>query len=223
MAIAKGDIWLFLDDDVILEPTFIAEVITVYHPGVTGVSGVVTNYQRPPLRRLLWEVTFLRGPFLDDRQRVYWKADRLQDGTPIRVRQLGGGLMSFRAEAIRNLPFDTHLTGACPGEDIDFCAALPKGSILLIAPRARLVHKRSPEGRASAHWLSLHAQVSSYMRERHWRYGLRNNLCFLWLNVGYGLAATLSSLKRMSFQPWHAWRRGIQEGVQIAAGKVQKG
>ena len=96
------------------------------------------------------------GPFRDERQRVYRDAGRLLDARPIRVRQLGGGLMSFRASKIRNQLFDTNLTGACPGEDIEFCAGLPREWVLRIAPKARLIHNRSPESqdlRAGSAWM----------------------------------------------------------------------
>ena len=120
MRVAQGDIWLFLDDDVLLEPDFIEKILEAYDPNVTGVSGIITNYSAPALRQRLWEVIFQVGPFRDERQRVYRDAGRLLDARPIRVRQLGGGLMSFRATKIRNQLFDTNLTGACPGEDIEF-------------------------------------------------------------------------------------------------------
>lgn len=214
---ATGDVWLFLDDDVILESTFIEELLAAYAPDVIGVSGIVTNYTPPPFGQLLWETVFLRGPFLDDRMRVYRNADELRTGLPVTVRQFGAGLMSFKACAIKNLRFDPALTGASPGEDIDFCARLPEGSLLVIAPKARLFHKRSPEGRANAHWLTLHAQVNRYMRDRHWKHGLFNNLCYLWLNMGYAGAAALSCLKRMSREPWRSWRGGAEKGAAIAA------
>ena len=126
--------------------------------------------------------------------------------------------MSFRASAIRNHRFGANLTGACPGEDIDFCAGLPKESVLLIAPRARLIHNRSPECRDPTHWISVVAQVASYMRERHWKAGFWNDLCYAWLNGGYALAAAFSSLKNGSAAPWKAWREGIRRGKQIARG-----
>jgi glycosyltransferase involved in cell wall biosynthesis len=220
MKSATGDIWLFLDDDVVLEPDFIEEILAAYQPGIAGVSGIITNYHRPPLGHLIWETVFMRGPFHDDRQCVYWNSGRMKDRPPIRVRQMGGGLMSFRADAIRGLRFDTNLTDACPGEDIEFCANLPKESVFLITPRARLVHNRSPEGRASKHWLLVHTQVSYYMRERHSRGGLWNNLCFQWLKMGYALAAGLSSLKRLSLEPWQAWQSGARRGLELANGKM---
>ncbi len=218
MDMAQGAVWLFLDDDVLLEPEFIQKLLAAYGPGVTGVSGVITNYSSPPIFRRLWEFLFEVGPFRDDRQSVYRKAENLRNTPPIRVRKLGGGLMSFRAERIRGLRFDENLHGACFGEDIDFCARLPRNRVLLITPQARLVHKRSPEGRNPVHWLDLHAQGANYMRQRHWRMGIWNNLCFAWLNVGYALAATLSSVRRISLEPWKAWRQGAKRG-RLLGGK----
>src|SRR6516225_2305663 len=75
MTIADGDIWLFLDDDVYLEPDFIEHLLRASHP--------------------------------------------------IRVHRLGGGLMSFRAEFVRDERFDENLdrslSGVSDGEDVDFC------------------------------------------------------------------------------------------------------
>ena len=218
MAIAKGDIWLFLDDDVLLEPDFIERILEAYSSGVTGVSGIITNYSVPPFRQRIWEKVFQAGPFRDDRQRIYRDAGRLRGAKPIRVRQFGGGLMSFRASAIRDHRFDPNLTGASPGEDIDFCAGLANESLLLIAPKARLIHNRSPESRDSTPWFSVDAQVAKYMYERHWKRGIWNNLCYARLTAGYAIVAGLSSLKNRSTAPWKAWREGVRKGMRIALG-----
>src|SRR5258708_7249400 len=44
MGRAQGDIWLFLDDDVVLEANFLEELLAVYeqHPHVSGVSGIIS-------------------------------------------------------------------------------------------------------------------------------------------------------------------------------------
>ena len=216
---ARGDIWLFLDDDVLLESNFIEEILKAYDSSVSGVSGIITNYSVPRLKQRLWEALFQLGPFRDERQLIYRRAGTLQGEKPIRVRQFGAGLMSFRASMIRNHRFDPNLTGASPGEDIDFCAGLPRESVLLIAPRARLIHNRSPEGRDPTHWVTVSAQVASYMRERHWKRGIWNNMCFAWLKTGYAILAAYSSLRKLSSAPWRAWREGIRRGKQIAMGQ----
>jgi glycosyltransferase involved in cell wall biosynthesis len=213
---ASGDIWVFLDDDVILEPEYIAELVRAYSPEITGVSGIFTNYTRPILSRRLFENVFVKGAFHDDRQHIYWHANRLRDGKPQRVKQFTGAVMSFRASAAGALRFDANLTGASIAEDIDFCARLPRGAVLAIAPKARLFHKRSAIGRAAGHWLEEHAQSSAYMRGRNWNRGLRDDICFAWLQVGYAVMALIGSLKRRSLEPFRAWRRGKARGYKLA-------
>lgn len=215
---ACGDVWLFLDDDVLLDANFIEEIARAYKEGITGVSGIITNYSAPPLRQRLWEAVFQIGPFRDERQIVYRRANQIDDCDSIRVRQFTGALMSFRSSAVRNHRFDTNMTGACPGEDIDFCAGLPKESVLVIAPKARLVHNRSREARDPTHWISVAAQVASYMHERHWKKDPWNKLCYAWLISGYVVLGVFSSVRSKSLAPWRAWREGIRRGKKIARG-----
>jgi glucosyl-dolichyl phosphate glucuronosyltransferase len=214
---ATGDIWLFLDDDVILEPQYVEEILLAYSRDVAGVSGIITNYTVPPISRRLFEKVFVRGAFSDDRQPIYWHANDLRSQGPQRVRQFGCGVMSFRAELVRNLRFDPQLTGCSLAEDIDFCARLPRGSVLLIAPNARLFHKRSAVGRAPAHWLDGHAQSSTYMRVRNWHRGLGDDLCFAWLQVGYAFMAIIGALKRRSLEPFQAWAQGRARGRNLGS------
>src|ERR1051326_8998788 len=49
--LARGDVILFLDDDVILEPDFIERMLEPYFDAaVGGVGGVITNYDPPAAR-----------------------------------------------------------------------------------------------------------------------------------------------------------------------------
>ncbi|MFZ0745721.1 MAG: glycosyltransferase, partial [Terracidiphilus sp.] len=216
---AAGDLWVFLDDDVILEPQYIEEIVRAYTPEIAGVSGIITNYSVPPFSRRLFERLFVRGAFSDDRQPIYWHANDLRFKGPQKVRQFGCGVMSFRATVVRNLRFDPNLTGGSLAEDIDFCARLPRDSKLVIAPNARLIHKRSAIGRPTDHWLDAHSQSSSYMRQRNWHRGLGDDLSFAWLRVGYTVMAMIGSVKRGSLGPFRAWRRGATRGRALGSGK----
>jgi GT2 family glycosyltransferase len=124
--------------------------------------------------------------------------------------------MSFRADAIRKMKFDENLREVSEGEDIHFCARLGTNAVLLIAPRARLVHNQSPSGRERAHWLARQARGLSYLYRRNWRRGVKNRLCYLWLNVGYALTASLASLRRASLEPWRSLLAGLREGTRAA-------
>lgn len=206
--------WLFLDDDVLLEPDFIEKILEPYSDGVAGVSGIVTNYSAPPALQRWWERIFLHGPFYDERQTVYRAAQELRASEPVKVRQFGGGLMSFKAKAIRHMQFDENLTGACPGEDVEFCAWL-KGKNLVINPKARLIHNRTETSRDETHWIAVDAQVAAYMRKRHWK-GLWAGICYAWLNAGYFALTGFSAAKKRSLGPLKAWRAGVRRGKALA-------
>jgi GT2 family glycosyltransferase len=219
MDAANGEILLFLDDDVSLEKTFLEEILAAYerNPSAVGVSGVFTNYKAPSWMFRCWTRMFHHGPFWDERQSVYWNADRLRRSKPIHTTKFTGALMSFRAQTVRGLRFDENVR-ATSAEDVDFCARIPrkKGDVLLMAPRARLLHKLSSPGRSRKHWLYTETERAYYLYTRNWKHGLKNRLCLGWLTFGYCLAATCSSLRRGSLEPWRAVIRGIQLGKEEA-------
>lgn len=220
IAVAHGDVWLFLDDDVILESDFVEQLLAVYRdrPCVGGVSGVICNYPRPPVMSRIWNSIFARGPFRDERQPIYWNANRLRNSPPITVRRFGAGLMSFRADAVRGKFFDENLHGVSEGEDVDFCSRLDPGTTLLIAPRARLQHNHSLVGRLRDHWLRRSARGNVFLYRKNWHRGLVNRLCYAWLWVGYCLVATVASLRRRSLDPCRALRNGTREATQAVLG-----
>jgi len=213
MKMATAEVWVFLDDDVILEPDFLEELLKAYGsaPGLTGVSGVITNYSPPPVWQRTWNIIFRRGPFHDERQPIYWRAERLRQADPIPVKSFTGALMSFRASAVRDLGFDENLSGVSEGEDVDFCCRLPEGARLVICPRARLAHMLSPEGRAKNHWLRRMVLGTHFLYWKNWRRGVMNRIWFLWLNVGCGLLASVASVRRVSLTPWRDFLAGVTE------------
>jgi GT2 family glycosyltransferase len=170
---------------------------------------------RPSLVFRLWNWLFVRGPFYDDRQPIYWNASSLSRSAPLEVKALGAGLMAFRASVVKQHRFDQKLVGAEPAEDIDFCTRLHRK--LLINPAARSSHRRDLAGRQNCYWLHLHAQAAYYLYARNWKFGIRNRFYLGWLTVGYGLVATLAAIRRRSLQPWRSLASGIRRASVIAA------
>ena len=214
ITMSSGDVLLFLDDDEILERDFIAEILTVYaaDPTVGGVSGVVTNYPLPSLGLRIIGRIFWRGAFRDERQPIYWNADRLREHPPIEVKKFGSGVMSVKRAVLGTERFDEALTGLPPGEDVDLCCRLAARTRLVITPRARLINVMSTTGRARPHWLETDAQAMHYLYRRNWTSGLGNRIAFAWLNLGYVLFSAAACLRRRSLEPWRALRAGIARG-----------
>ena len=203
MKVADGDVWLFLDDDVTLEKDFVEQLLAVYrdYPEASGVSGIITNYPRPSLAFRLWTGLFMRGPFHDERQPIYWRAESLRGAPPFPVTKFTGALMSFRVDTVRGKFFDENLHGVSDGEDVDFCAQLGPGAQLLIAPGARLEHHQSPAGRLRDHWLRRSARGNIFLYRKNWDEGIFNRCCYLWLMAGYSAVALVASLRRFSLDP----------------------
>jgi GT2 family glycosyltransferase len=199
------------------EVDFVEQLLAVYArwPSVRGVSGIITNYARPSLAFRIWSRTFLRGPFHDERQPLYWRAEQLRHHDPIAVTKFGSGLMSFRADVVRDVRFDESLRGLPPGEDIDFCTRMGAHSGLVIAPKARIAHQPSPTGRSEEYWVKEYAQGKLYAYHRNWQRGFRNRLCCLWFEIGCALVAGVGSLHRWSLDPWRAFARGVRDGAAL--------
>jgi GT2 family glycosyltransferase len=219
MDVADGEIWLFLDDDMEPEVDFIEQLLKVYQedPFVSGVSGIVSNYGKPSYGFRVWAHIFQRGPFHDQRQPIYWRAEELRDSPPIRVPHFGSGLMSFRAQAIRGVRFDESLRGLPPGEDLDFCERLGPSTRLVIAPRARIAHSPSAVGRTREYWIKEYAQGKLYVYHRNWRVGLVNRMACAWFEFGCGLVALVASFRRLSLRPWLAFLAGVQEASRLSS------
>jgi GT2 family glycosyltransferase len=215
MTFAKENVWLFLDDDVIMEPEFVTELMHVYdeNDNVDGVSGVITNYVPPSVVYRAWLRIFARGPFLEKRLPIYWQAEKLRDAGLFQVSGFSGGVMSFRADVARKGHFDTRIRN---GEDVDFCVGLGENHLFVIAPRVRLRHMASPVGRSQDLWLAQLATTQSFLYTKNWSGSFRNRLYFGWLCVGLAFAATASSLRRLSLEPWQATIEGILAGRKTA-------
>lgn len=210
------EVIVLLDDDVILEPAFLKEMLDVYRDDATvdGVSAIITNYDKPGKLRRAYVWLFRRGPFRDERQRIYWNAERLRTAAPIIVRKFGAGGMSIRRDSMGPVRFDSQLKGVPGGEDVDFCCRLAGNCKLVIAPRSRYVHKRSPANRPEVHWLQRDVRSQYYLYFRNWRSSVVGRLCFAWLNIGFVLMAMIMGARTRSVEPLRALWRGIQIGRQ---------
>jgi len=218
LSLAAEAIWLFLDDDVVMEPDFVKELMNAYAgpAAIDGVSGIITNYPLPAIAFRAWLWIFERGPFADPRQPIYWNANALIGAENIEVPILTSALMSMRADAVRGVQFDER-AGVCQCEDTDYCLALGKNARLLIAPRARLQHLKSPAARPVAHPIQRPALSYAFLFRKHFDARLLDRIRFYWLCAGLALMAIMASVRRGSLEPWRTFACALPQG--LAAGR----
>ena len=152
ISLATTDILYFFDDDVILEPPYLAQMQKIFaiKPSYAGGMGAVTNI--PPLKKnVFWGVKRVFGL-----QQIYQMGGFTWSGMPLHtygqetfkeVQVLGGCCMAFRADVFKKHLFDEKLGRYAYMEDADFSWRVSRDKKLFYNPHARLAHMVSPQAR----------------------------------------------------------------------------
>jgi GT2 family glycosyltransferase len=192
---STGEIIVFFDDDVTLEPDYIKKVLEVYEtfPKVAGIGGVVTNYQYLNVKRIkLFKKFFNLGIFREDRYDIFSNYQNYD--TPIRVTKLTGCCCSYRrkvfdvdGEWFDEMP-DKTFHGYSLGEDIDFSMRVAKKYPLLITPHARLRHNQKARAKnEKTNQMYLESSGWTYIFLKSFRKSPVAWVCYLWLCFGWFL------------------------------------
>jgi GT2 family glycosyltransferase len=203
-AVAQGEFFVFLDDDVLLEPDFLKELIAVFTDdkdnSVGGVSGTIANetYLEPSrlngflLRLCLGTV---EGGYAG---RVVGPAANFlpRDGDPPvkPVDWLLSGCVAYRREVFLAYGFCTTFTGYSLAEDVELSSRVGKKYRLLNTTRARLFHlslgcKTHPDWAAIGEMTILNRHL--IMTRVLGRSSLAQVIRFLLYEFGYQTAASL--------------------------------
>lgn len=192
-----ADVVLFVDDDVVVEPNYVAAVLAAFaeHPDVAGVGGVVVD--EPPVglvfvKRIFRLWSNRPGAVLPSGRNVLGHHPH---GTfPRRVDWLSTSSASLRLSLVADLRFDERLAGYSYGEDLDLTFRLSRRHPLLVIADARAHHSRSqlnrpaPAALARRKTVLLHAWVSEQRGN-----GLRRRW-FWWSALGEVLINTGAAL-----------------------------
>lgn len=153
MALAGGDIVLFLEDDVIIPREFISTLTELYQADqaglVGGIGGRVVE-ETPLSKRVFDTVSAALGQGRWSPRRM--AARYIQLPTALRkklvpARRLSGGLTSLRKSVADELQFEESFTGYAIGEDREFSFRAGQQFALYVAPSLTAVHERAPGGR----------------------------------------------------------------------------
>lgn len=216
---------LFIDDDIILEPNFLALLEVIYEQhDLDGVGGITFQpSEKGPLYHWV-SLAFRLGPFRDDRLRLSQLKSPPDGIYPTWL--LSGGLSCYKRSVFDRLRFNEALTGASPVEDVDFCSrALSKGLRFALIPKARALHNLSPSTRLSLRdFYSAKAQVHALYFTKYVKKNFPNYLAYWWVNIGLLLDALYKSLIVRQLCPligvltaWQNLADGINDQDMLAA------
>ena len=173
LAMARGEIVAFLDDDVRLPKTWASAMLDFYEdPSIGGVGGFVDHPGHyNPLRNTAYRMLGLTSK----RYRIDWGGFNVGPASHPAEDQpaawLSGGNMSFRRHAIQAVGGFDEALGSFWHEDVDVAFRVAKSGWRMIST-ARMAIEHYP---SSINRPPLHAQ----MRERE-----RSRVLFVWKAIG---------------------------------------
>lgn len=164
MRAASGDVILFIDDDVVLLPDYVREIVAVFEGDRQSAIGGVGGLEANLLRHLTWrsrirrlvEIAFGMAGFREGRVLPSgYCTEYGSTGRPIRkitaVDFLVGATSAYRAAICRAYAFseDYNATSHGIGEDKAFSYSVSRQYRVVVNPDALLYHYESPVSRAS--------------------------------------------------------------------------
>ena len=200
VSIASGDIIYFFDEDVVLFPDYIKETLNVYKDDnegiIGGVTGVITNPRPSKLRshlRRIFDIFFLvsgfsEGKVLPSGFTVGFRSTGIQIKKTKDVSFFPGCAMSFRKKIFHEFSFNAEKYNAYGGEEQDFSYRVSRKYKLIINPKAKLLHLKSPLMRPDKKVKARTLVLGRYMFfTDHMKKGWWSWLFFCYAMFGYTL------------------------------------
>lgn len=195
LEMSSSEFVLFTDDDVVLDPGYVAALMAVYRerPDAAGVQGHMMIYGAAydvhgmynALRRV-FRLTYAseRGCDVLRSFRATYpvRVDRVEE-----CAWLSGTNQSFRREALGPLRYDENLRRYSSGEDLDlsFNVGRRGKGRLYITPDARLIHREAGSERTPHNRLFyVDAVYSYYLFRKNMPQTLVNRAVFCWSRLG---------------------------------------
>jgi GT2 family glycosyltransferase len=214
IALARGDVLVFLDDDVVAAAGYLAAVEQFFadHPEFAAMKGRILPAE-DPVRKLGAVACYAGLPLVDHGEKV------------MEVRGVVGANMAFRAQALAQVGgFDERLGPGAVGdeEETEMCARLRRAGMRIgYAPQAIVYHEVDPRRAQRALFLQSARKrgLSRMMHERHalTEVAFDNLIAIVRLTVARSLRVTPERLAREEHRA--AVARGMLDGALRGLGR----
>jgi len=206
VALATGELVLFLDDDVILDEAYLAEIsgfferdqkqafhavqgrITMGSAAAGGPGGRFRKLRRLNCGRFVRKAFLLPGVGTGSLKRSGFMSIA-GDTSPREIEHLAGCCTCFRREVFSSVAFDEKLTDYAWMEDTDISRQVKRrGYRAYYWPRASLVHYVSPSSRTPPSDLGrMMARNQHYLFKKHSDGSWGDYVAFWWSCLGFAM------------------------------------
>jgi glycosyltransferase involved in cell wall biosynthesis len=217
---ASGDIVLFVDDDMELDPGFAEAICEVWErhglQSLSGVAGCVAN--APVVSRA---VSAFRGLGQLYHRALFAPGSRIKASghlaevlvprREVQVEFAPGCCVSYRRDLLLVEPFSEEFDGYVLGDDFDLAARMICRAPLIQTPAARAMHRGTTMSEPTidrAYRAGL--QLASF-RLRHRRFGALGIVAWHWSNATYLALQLWRAVVRGRWSVLKAYRRGRRQ------------
>jgi len=210
---SRGDLLMFLDDDVLLEPDYVTGILDVLrsHPCAKGVQGFRKDTPKLTISfRLLnaFDRMFLLFGYAKDRCGMMRSFNQIYPHTltgVVECQWLSGCNHAYVRSVFEEFMFDEKLKRYTLGEDLDLSYRVHKkypGS-LYITPSSRYTHLYTPSSRAPRKELAyIQSVYMEYLFRKNIPQTLVNKTAFSWSRLGRATQAIIRRSKsRLTGEP----------------------
>jgi GT2 family glycosyltransferase len=211
----RGDIAVYLDDDVILEPDYLEVLEELFSdPSIHGASGINLAAERSgPVGG--WFRRFFMLPRTDGKGSMQSSGFPAWSTPPKEVQSveiLPGHNMAYRREVLESLTFNESMIGYGLMEDVEFSYRASRRHRLVVTPAARLVHKRSTTSREDGRTVFRMRVFHHFLLYRSSApRGFTTLICFLWAHCGVLVWSLIDSVKSRSLGPFLGYVEGLAQ------------
>jgi GT2 family glycosyltransferase len=196
--LAKGDVVMFLDSDVVLYPDYIEKILDVFrkYPNALGVQGWIVGSERKKYG--IFAQLLNRVFFLDRASKNSCKVFEYPTFLTkiINCERLSGANMTYKREVFEEFKFDESLEKYCYMEDVLFSHSVFKKhpNSLFITPYAKCIHKSSETGR-------IESKKLEKLKNMHRKYvlvklfGSKGLFLYYWQSIGITIKLKIKALK----------------------------
>ena len=210
--LAKGDIILFLDDDVVLESDYINNALEVYekHPCIAGVGGVDIILPRYSIFRTIYTSLFLYRSYNIGKLSITGLNSSMNQWinqkTIFKTEYFNGCNMSFKKGAIKNLPAVEFFNNYSLGEDLFISLYANKNGKLLVNPNMKVKHFQTSISRDKLENISKMKVINHYKMLPYLKSGKMKYILIYWTYLGMLLA----SLLKRDFKEVSGYLQGLK-------------
>lgn len=210
--IAKGDIILFLDDDITLEESYIQYLLDTYekYPDTAGVGGVDILLPKYSLLRTIYTTFFLYHSQKVGKLSITGLNSSMHKWINKKnvfyTEYLNGCNMSFRKSVINNLPEVGFFNNYSLGEDLFTSLYASNNSELLINPDMKVKHFQTQISRDKIENVAKMKVVNHYKMLPFLKTGKMKYIFIYWTYIGMMIASVL----KRDFKELSGYWQGIK-------------